>query len=69
MKKAEQKELFDEAFDVNNVEIYHSLLEALTNKSLKSLEYIKGKWWINSENKDFKTILKIDNHAMSFLNL
>lgn len=69
MKKAEQKELFDEAFDVNNVEIYHSLLEALTNKSLKSLEYIKGKWWINSENKDFKTIFKIDNHAMSFLNL
>ena len=69
LKKAEQKELFDEAFDVNNVEIYHSLLEALTNKSLKSLEYIKGKWWINSENKDFKTIFKIDNHAMSFLNL
>ena len=54
---------------MNNVEIYHSLLEALTNKSLKSLEYIKGKWWINSENKDFKTIFKIDNHAMSFLNL
>lgn len=69
LKKAEQKELFDQAFDVNNVEIYHSLLEALTNKNIKSLEYIKGKWWINSENKDFKTIFKIDNHDMSFLNL
>ena len=51
LKKAEQKELFDEAFDINEVTIYFSLLEILTNKQLATLEDTKEKVWINAESE------------------
>ena len=69
LTKDEQKELFDNAFDLNKVDVYNALLETLTDKNLKSLEQVKGKWWINLKTKDFRTIFKLDNQNISFLNL
>lgn len=67
LKKAEQKELFDEAFDINEVTIYFSLLEILTNKQLATLEDTKEKVWINAESKEASSMFMIDNKKLSFL--
>ena len=65
LKKAEQKELFDEAFDINEVTIYFSLLEILTNKQLATLEDTKEKVWINAESKEASSMFMIDNKKLS----
>ncbi len=69
LKKAEQKELFDEALDINEVPVYFSLLEALTNKQLAVLENMKGNVWINAQSEKISSMFMIDSKNLSFINL
>lgn len=68
LKKAEAKELFDEAFDIQEVPVYFSLLEELTKKNLTALEALKGKAWINAESGEASSMFTLDNRELKFLN-
>lgn len=69
LEKEEQRELFDKAFNLDKVSVYSTLLEALTEKSLKSLDALKKDWWVNAETGDYKTAFKLDDQRLFFLNL
>lgn len=67
--KSEERERFDNTISINDNEIYLALREALTEKSLKSLENVKDKKWINSESLSPSSIFTLDESCISFLNL
>lgn len=67
--KSEEKERFDNVISIDDIEIYLSLRKELTEKSLKSLENVKGKRWINSVSSEASSIFTLDESCISFLNL
>lgn len=67
--KSEEKERFDNVISINDNEIYLALRKELTNESLKSLENVKSKKWINSESLSSSSIFTLNESCISFLNL
>lgn len=63
------KELFESLFNIESIETYANLREILTTKNLEILKKIKGKFWIDKETSHPKSIFKMDENSLSFLNL
>ncbi len=69
LTKEEDIKLFENFFKISNVKEYNNLVNILTNKNIKVLEQIKGKYWIETKTSHSNSIFTIDNNYFKFLNL